>query len=79
MLEIMFIAWLCKKNKQHAEDRGVPSGKYVAFTALLWFGCEILGGIIAAFAGAGAIGIYLAALVCAAGGGYLSTYLAKNA
>jgi len=77
MLEILFIAYLCKKNAAKAKFRGKKPGGFIALTILLWFGMEFLGGLIGGAADMG-IGAYVLALAMAGLGGFISHGIAAN-
>ena len=77
MLEILALIYLCKKNAENASLRGRKPGGFIALTVLLWFGMEVLAGVIGGLAELGA-GVYPLAIAMAALGGFLSYRAAKN-
>ena len=77
MLEILALIYLCRKNAENASLRGRKPGAFIALTILLWFGMELLGGVIGGLANMGA-GTYLFVILMAALGGFLSYRAAKN-
>lgn len=77
MLELLALYYLSKKNKANALARGRKPGFFVAMTFILWFGMELLGLVLGAYAG-GQIGAYVMALIFAVAGGAISYVMAKN-
>ncbi len=77
MLELLALYYLSKKNKANAMARGRKPGFFVAMTFILWFGMELLGLVLGAYAG-GEVWAYVSALVFAVAGGAISYILAKN-
>lgn len=80
MLEIIGIAILASINGKNAAARGQKPLKYQLLTVALWLGAEFLGGILGGAMSGGEMGpTYILALLCAAGGGVASYFIAKNA
>ena len=77
MLELLALYYLSKKNKANALARGRKPGFFVAMTFILWFGMELLGLVLGAYAG-GEVWAYVMALIFAVAGGAISYILAKN-
>ena len=77
MLEILALIYLCKKNAENASLRGRKPVGFIALTVLLWFGMEVLAGVIGGLADLGA-GVHPLAIAMAALGGFLSYRAAKN-
>jgi uncharacterized protein YcfJ len=77
MLEILVITALSRTNKNNAIERGRKPGGFIALTYLLWFGLEVVGFIIGAYADLG-FGMYILALALAGIGGFISYQIAKN-
>ncbi|HEX8175895.1 MAG TPA: hypothetical protein VF543_12315 [Pyrinomonadaceae bacterium] len=82
MLEILLLINLTRRIGHILEQKGRKSGWYKFLTVLLWFGGEIIGGIIGAviaeIGGLNQAIIYLVALIGAAAGAGLSFLIAKS-
>lgn len=80
MLEILTLVYLGKSIKRMTTEKGLKSWKYILLMVLLWFGMEILGGIVGVMVlGMENMGYLLFAYGFAALGGYISYLVAKNA
>lgn len=81
MLEILLLIALTRRIGRIVEQKGRTSGWYKLMTVLLWFGGEIVGGIIGAViaevSGMSDIFIYLIALTGAAVGAGAAFLIAK--
>jgi hypothetical protein len=81
MLEIILLITLTRRIGHILEQKGRKSGWYKLLTVLLWFGGEIIGGIIGAviaeIGGLNQALIYLIALMGAAAGAGAAFLIAK--
>lgn len=77
MLEILGIILLSNKDKANAIKRERKPGGFVGLTIGLWFGLELIGGMIGSAAGL-ELGAYGLAILFAAIGGVVSYLIAKN-
>jgi hypothetical protein len=82
MLEIIALIYLTRKVGDIAREKGRKAGWFKLMTVVLWFGCEIGGGIVGAIvaelAGWPEAVIYLLALLGAAVGAGLSILIVKT-
>ncbi|HLL76907.1 MAG TPA: hypothetical protein VK421_16755 [Pyrinomonadaceae bacterium] len=82
MLEIIALIYLTRRVGEIAREKGRKAGWFKFMTVVLWFGCEIGGGIVGGVASAVAgwpdAVAYLFALVGAAVGAGLSILIVKT-
>jgi hypothetical protein len=79
MLEILALIYLSRKNGGIAEKKGHKPGRYKLLTVLLWFGGELLGGILGGILAGGDGGpVYLLALVGAVVGAGVSRLIVNS-
>ena len=82
MLEIIALVYLTRRVGDIARAKGRKAGWFKLMTVLLWFGCELGGGVVGAvaaeLAGWPEAAIYLFALVGAAFGAGLSFLIVKT-
>ena len=79
MLEILFLVYLCKQIGKILRDKGRSPGWFQFLLVVLWLGGEFFGAVVASVLGVGeAGGVYLGALLGAAGGAVLGFVIAKS-
>ncbi len=78
VLEILFLVYLCKSLGQKLRDKGRSAGWYQFLLVVLWFGGEIFGGVVALVFGIDGLGMYLGALLGAAGGATIAFVIANS-
>ena len=79
MLEILLLVYLCKQIGKILRDKGRSAGWFQFLLVVLWLGGEFFGAMVAVVLGVdGSGGVYLAALLGAAGGAVLAFVIAKS-
>jgi hypothetical protein len=78
VLEILFLVYLCRQLGRTLRDKGRSAGWYQFLLVVLWFGGEFFGGIVALVLGIDGLGIYLGALLGAAGGAVIGFVVAHS-
>ena len=82
MLEILLLIALTKRIGRILQAKGRKSGWFKFLTVVLWFGGEIIGGVIgtvmAEFIGVNELSVYLMALLGAAVGAGIAFLIAKS-
>ena len=67
-----------KSIRDIIREKGLKPHKYIILMIVMWFGFEVIGGILGTVLFGGGIVVYLLALAGAALGGYLSYNIAKK-
>ena len=78
MIEILLLVALANKIGKICEGKGRKAGGFKGLTVALWFGGEIIGGVIGLSSGVEGAGVYLFALIGAAVGAVISVLIAVN-
>lgn len=78
MIEILVLYFLTKHLGKVAEAKGYNPKKYKILTIVLWFGMEIIGGVIGMLITEEEVALYVFALVGAAIGAIISNVIVKN-
>ena len=78
MLEILFLVYLCRQLGQTLRAKGRSAGWYQFLLVVLWFGGELFGGIVSLLLGIDGLGMYLGALLGAAGGAAIAFVIAHS-
>ena len=80
MLEILLLVYLCKEVGKILRNKGRSPGWFQFLMVVLWLGGEFLGAMVAVILGvSGGGGVYIGALIGAAGGAVLAFVIAKSA
>ena len=78
MLEILLLVYLCRQLGQTLRAKGRSAAWYQFLLVVLWFGGELFGGVVALILGIDGIGMYLGALLGAAGGAAIGFVIAHS-
>ena|SRR5829696_8577483 len=79
MLEILLLVYLCKQIGKILRDKGRSPGWFQFLLVILWLGGEFFGAVVASLLGVDqGGGIYLGALLGAAGGAVIGFVIAKS-